>query len=288
MSTMREREMEKKEMSAMCGGTAIGALLEQCRAELAAETAGMERLFPEGTEAGEWTVMGFLARGGSSEVYCARRRRDGLTGVLKVLWRDEEAPRKRFLREAAFLAGNPGAAFPAFHGAGETAGRPWMALERLEECPLPEGEAGVTRYLLEVGEAVAALHARGWVHRDIKPANILRRADGHAVLADFGLIAPLGNDAGTGEVRLSVVDGRVVGVGTPGYAAPEQLGGGEASARVDVYALGMLANRCFRGAPPAAWREIVLRAASGVQELRYGSVGEMMDAIRALQGAGAQ
>ncbi|MBR6022653.1 MAG: serine/threonine protein kinase [Kiritimatiellae bacterium] len=262
-----------------------GALLERCRAELAAEATRTKRVFPEGAEAGEWTVMGFLGRGGSSEVYCARRRRDGLTAALKVLYRQEEGPRKRFWREAQFLAGCEGAAFPAFYGAGETLGRAWMALERLEEYPLPEGDAAVARYVLEVGEAVSALHAKGWVHRDIKPANVLRRAaDGRAVLADFGLLAPLGGAAWSGE-RLSVVDGRAVGVGTPGYAAPEQFDGGELSARTDVFSLGVLVNRCFGGKPPAAWREIVLLAAHSQPEFRYESVEAMMRAVRGRGGA---
>ena len=284
--------MSEDGMSARCGaemapdwrsGTSeedAGALLERCRAELAAETPKVGRMFREGMEAGEWTVMGFMARGGSSEVYCARRRRDGLTAVLKVLHREEEGPRKRFLREAAFLEGNPGAAFPAFYGAGETERRPWMALERLEEYPLPEGDGAVAKYVLEVGEAVAALHAKGWVHRDIKPANILRReTDGRAVLADFGLLAELGGEPWSGE-GLSVVNGRAVGVGTPGYAAPEQFCGGELSARTDVFSLGVLVNRCFKGKPPAAWREIVLLAAHSQPEFRYESVEAMMHAIR--------
>lgn len=278
-------EMDRMDAVEAEGADEVEALLEGCREALAEELPRERRLFPEGMQAGEWTVKGFLGRGGSAEVYCAVRRGDGLRAVLKVLHRGGEAPRKRFLREARFLAGNPGEGFPAFFGAGETEGRLWMALERLEEYPLPEGDEAVARYVLEVGEAVAALHAKGWVHRDIKPTNILRRpGDGRAVLADFGLLAAMDGSRRIGD-GLSVVDGRAVGVGTPGYAAPEQFDGGELSARTDVFALGVLVSRCFHGKVPAAWREIVLLAAHSQPEFRYESVGAMMAAVRGRRGA---
>ena len=224
-------------------------LLEAFLTEEGEEALGGEgaaHLWEAGREIGEWVVTGFLARGGSAETYCAKHRRLGTAAALKVLWRDEAGPRARFDRETAFLMGNPGEAFPAFYGAGVEEGRPWVAMELLEECPLPETDAGVARYLEEVGRGVAALHARGWIHRDLKPRNILRRADGRAVLADFGLLKAIGTNETTVEkASPSVVDGREVGVGTPGYAAPEQFAGGGATVAADVYALGMLAEECF-------------------------------------------
>ena len=236
------------------------AMLERFRAGLSASErlafagAAGRRMIPEGTRMGAWTVGGFLGRGGSAEVYCARHRRLGTSAALKVLWREKPQPKARFLREVRFLARRPGASFPTFLGSGESAGRAWMALELLEAYPLPSEDEEVARYLLEVGAAVEALHAAGWLHRDIKPGNILRRADGHAVLADLGLLKQYGKAKATGKgsgvarSTVSVVDGRPVGVGTPGYAAPEQFDGGEATPATDVYALGILGDACFGGA----------------------------------------
>lgn len=251
----------------------------------AGSAAGGGRLWREGREVGEWTVAGFLGRGGSAEVYCARHRRLGTAAVLKVLWRGEEGPQERFLLETRFLMESGGGPFPAFYGAGEEDGRPWMAMELLEEYPLPSDDRGAAAYLLDVARAVEGLHRRGWVHRDLKPRNILRRAsDGHAVVADFGLLKRIAENpaAETAAERVSpsLVDGREMGVGTPGYAAPEQFAGGPATPATDVHALGMLADECFSGKPPRAWDRIIRRATGSLPRQRYESAAAMARAIR--------
>ena len=256
------------------GGDRLENWLARAGAPAAGEAAGDgERLWREGREVGEWTVAGFVGRGGSAEVYCARHRRLGKPAVLKVLWRGESGPRERFERETRFLMEAPGPAFPAFFGAGVEEGRPWIAMELLEEYPLPHKDADVAAYLLDVARGVAELHRRGWVHRDLKPRNILRRADGHAVLVDFGLLKRAGETAAgetaAGRVSPSVVDGAEVGVGTPGYAAPEQFAGGAPTPATDVHALGILAEECFGGKPPRAWERIIRKATASLPRQRY-------------------
>ena len=70
------------------------------------------------------------------------------------------------------------------------------------------------------------------------------------VLIDLGLAKDVSAARGHAGESLSIVDGKAVGVGTPRYAAPEQLTGDEISPATDVYALGMLANDCFVEAAP--------------------------------------
>lgn len=257
--------------------------LSRAGAAAAGEAAGEGRLWREGREVGEWTVAGFVGRGGSAEVYCARHRRLGTEAVLKVLWRDGEGPRARFDRETRFLMESPGPSFPAFFGAGLEDGRPWMALELLEDFPPPSGDAAVAAYLLDVARGAEELHRRGWVHRDLKPCNILRRSDGHAVLIDFGLLKRVGEDAAAetaaGRISPSVVDGREVGVGTPGYAAPEQFAGGAATPATDVHALGILADECFGGRPPLAWERIIRRATGSLPRQRYADAAAFARAV---------
>jgi serine/threonine protein kinase len=71
------------------------------------------------------------------------------------------------------------------------------------------------RYVADVADGLADVHARGILHRDVKPANILwdRRRD-EALLTDFGIAAPADRARGLS--------------GTVGYIAPE-LDGGAAS-----------------------------------------------------------
>jgi serine/threonine protein kinase len=86
-----------------------------------------------------------------------------------------------------------------------------------------------------VGERIAELHDAGYAHRDLKPGNIMWQPRTYTwVLIDFGLAAPLDEDASVGF--------------TPTYAAPEMviahLQGKrvvKASASVDAWSLGVIA-----------------------------------------------
>lgn len=127
---------------------------------------------------------------------------------------------------------------------------------------------------------VEELHRRGFIHRDIKPGNVMvRPSTGECVIIDMGLAKE------RGETRLpvdtlSIVDGRAVGVGTPGFSAPEQFAGGEISAATDIHALGVLANVCFGGKPPRAWIGIIRRSTSSIPSQRYASIAQFSRAIR--------
>jgi serine/threonine-protein kinase len=83
-----------------------------------------------------------------------------------------------------------------------------------------------------------AAHEQGMVHRDLKPANIMLDERGVARITDFGL-ARQADDAATGARE-----------GTPAYMAPEQLLGGGASVRSDLYALGLVLYELFTGQRP--------------------------------------
>ena len=239
--------------------------------------------FPDGAVFGSWRVAAFLGKGGNGEVYRAVHVSLGTSAALKVLVRDEPRARERFLREAKLLSDLKSASFPQFLEYGEANGCSYLVMELLEPGDLPSGDREVARFLRQVCEAVAELHARGIVHRDIKPSNILWRmgetrsvASAVPVLADLGLA----KDVATPDIGRSTSDITVGGVGTPGYGAPEQMERGEASVASDIHALGVLADRCFDGKPPRAWRRIIERATSSIPERRYPSVTAFIRAIR--------
>jgi serine/threonine-protein kinase len=79
---------------------------------------------------------------------------------------------------------------------------------------------------------LAAAHERGVIHRDFKPANVMLDGSGKVRITDFGLAGAAGE---------------ILRAGTPAYMAPEQLAGGEVTARSDIYALGLVLYEVFTG-----------------------------------------
>ena len=234
---------------------------------------------PDGTIVGKWRVAALVARGGSGEVYRAIDDETGRVAALKVLHREDDAARTRFTLEIRLLSENRSPYLPVFFDAGTHLGRPWCAMELLEPFALPSGDGAVASFVKDVCSGVGALHALGYVHRDIKPANLLSR-NGVPVLIDLGLAKATGGPAVPLGPALSIVDGRAVGVGTPGYSAPEQFTGGDISPAADIHAIGVLASTCFGGRPPRVWRKIIRRATSSLPDERYPDVGSLSRAVR--------
>jgi hypothetical protein len=116
---------------------------------------------------------------------------------------------------------------------------------RLGEGPLPWREA--VRTGAQVAGALAAAHRLGVVHRDVKPGNVMLTPAGAKVL-DFGIAALVGRRSEDGGLL----------VGTPAYAAPEQLHPSSPQPASDVYALGVLLYESLTGRRPvtaASWAE---------------------------------
>jgi serine/threonine-protein kinase len=93
----------------------------------------------------------------------------------------------------------------------------------------------------QAGDALEAVHRAGVVHRDVKPGNLLVRRDGSLLLSDFGI-------ARSADATQLTAPGAVVG--TAAYIAPEVATGHPATARSDVYSLGVVAYQCLAGRRP--------------------------------------
>ena len=109
-------------------------------------------------------------------------------------------------------------------------------------------ESVATRYIMQVAEALAYVHARKMNHLDVKPANIMLTGTDTAVLIDFGLSKQynvVGQQTSTTPVGIS-----------EGYAPMEQYkqgGVGEFSPETDIYALGATFFKLLTGiTPPSA------------------------------------
>src|SRR6266567_700811 len=79
------------------------------------------------------------------------------------------------------------------------------------------------------------------IFRDLKPANVMLTADDHLYLIDFG-IARLFKP---GQAKDTLV------LGSPGYAAPEQYGRAQTTARADIYSLGATLHYLLSGHDPS-------------------------------------
>ena len=242
--------------------------------------------FAPGEEFGGYVLTGFLGRGGSAEVYRAINKDLGTPAAVKILRKETESAAVRFEREARLLMSDAHPSLPRFFAYGKRGETPFIVMEELEQREAPSSDADVARFLLRLCEGVAHLHSIGYVHRDIKPENILFRADGTPVLIDFGLVKQIPRGDGLASVDLpasstiSIVDGRRLAVGTPGFSAPEQFVGGDITPATDIHALGALADACFGGHPPAAWRPIIRRATSSIPRERYARVADFAKAVR--------
>lgn len=241
-------------------------------------------IFSPGRMLGSWRIECLLGAGGSGEVYRVVHTVTQTAAAAKVLARDDAASKRRFQGEADFLSQNRLPQFPRFFEQGEQSGHAYLVLELLEPIDVPTDEKGIAAYLLEVSSCVRALHLSGIVHRDLKPKNIMRRlgempADSSIVLIDFGLAKDVVR-APRPRIDVSIVSGKAVCVGTPDYAAPEQLTGGEISPAADIHALGRIAHTAFGGNPPPTWEPIIRRATSSIPAQRYATVDDFAAAIR--------
>jgi serine/threonine-protein kinase len=81
------------------------------------------------------------------------------------------------------------------------------------------------------------------VHRDVKPGNVLVEGE-RCYLTDFGLTKR------TTRSDLTAMTATGVFLGTPDYAAPEQISGADVDGRADIYALGAMLHECLSGSRP--------------------------------------
>lgn len=205
---------------------------------------------------GHYAVTGTLGEGGMGIVYSARDERLGRPVAIKMIRAavNEPAARDRLFREARSAASLNHPAICQLYEIGEDDGELFLAMEllqgeslaaRLARGPLSLGEAVSTA--LGVLTGVEALHRQGLVHRDLKPSNIFLTPHGVKLL-DFGLATSTHDPTRTATVLRLTEPGTVVG--TPQYAAPEQLQGGEVDTRTDLFAAGAVLYEMLAGKPP--------------------------------------
>jgi serine/threonine-protein kinase len=210
-------------------------------------------------------VAGYLLErlvglGGMAVVFQARDERLGRVVALKLLAGDQ-ALRGRFVREARAVAAVDHPHIIPVYAAGESDGLQYIAMrfvagDTLQGVIRATGTLPARRaasLISPVASALDAAHTAGLVHRDVKPGNILvdarRGGPEHPYLTDFGIARAM-MSAGT-----LTMAGQFLG--TPDYAAPEQINGQPVDGRADQYALACVAYEVLVGTVPfrrdSAW-----------------------------------
>ncbi len=222
-------------------------------------------LLTTGSRLGPYEIVGELGAGGMGEVYRARDTRLDRPVAIKILTAAQQAgaeERERFEREARTISNLSHPHICTLYDVGQQDGTDFLVMEflegetlerRLVRGPLPPDQ--LLKIAIDVADALDNAHRRGVIHRDLKPANVMLTKSG-AKLMDFGLaklhtgmvpaISAL-TEMATADTKKLTAEGMIVG--TFQYMAPEQLEGGEISARSDLFALGTLIYEMATGRP---------------------------------------
>jgi eukaryotic-like serine/threonine-protein kinase len=208
--------------------------------------------FAAGKRLGPYEILALIGVGGMGEVYKARDIRLNRTVAIKVLPAHQVGDchaRERFEREARTVSSLEHPHICVLHDIGSQNDIEYLVLEYLEGSPL-KGPMPIEKVLelgAQIADALSAAHRAGVTHRDLKPANILITKSGVKLL-DFGLAKVTEKEITSEDpTRIAGLTQKGTILGTPAYMAPEQVQGGPADARTDIYALGLLLHEMMTG-----------------------------------------
>lgn len=217
--------------------------------------------------ADKYQIIERLGMGGMADVWLARDERLGKLWAIKEIKPNTqgvrgEAFRSALVAEAHLMKRLDHPFIPRVVDILDTGQTTFVVMDYVEGRSLsdmmreqgePFAQRRVVSWGIQLCDVLGYLHGLGGglVYRDMKPANVIVREDDAVRLIDFGIVLDLGKCED---------DERVVG--TPGYAAPEQLPpegvAGEAGlacapavdGRADVYALGATLYTLLSGHVP--------------------------------------
>jgi len=190
-----------------------------------------------------------------SKVWKAIDTRTGRAVVVKVLDKEKtEKLEQRFIGlnrpregEIAVKMDHPNVVRTLEHGL-TMHGEQFLVMEVIDGAALTyfvemQNERMRTRclnYCIQLGEAIAYLHANDWIHRDLCPRNILIANDDTVKLIDFGLMVP------------NTAPFRKPGnrTGTAAYMAPELIKRQPTDQRIDIYSYSMTCYEMLTGKLP--------------------------------------
>ena len=270
----------------------------------------------ESRTVGPYRIERLLGKGAFAWVFRARDPA-GRMAALKLLpprFAADQGLESRFRNESTVAAGLRHPNIVKIDHVGQADGFTYYVMDLYPESLASRlerdgvlSEAHLVQTASGIAAALAFAHERGIIHRDIKIQNILYTGDGTAVLADFGIARALSGPPSTTGVNMTI--------GTPHYISPEQAQGRTLDGRSDLYALGITLYRAATGELPfrstdwfelarmhvedpppslrarrpdlsAGMERIILRCLEKHPDDRFGSAGELMQALEHLARSG--
>jgi len=264
---------------------------------------------------GRFQIRRELGRGSQSAVYLAWDPQLQREVAIKTLHFADADPvvNAALLAEARMVGKLRHPGIVPIHDAGEQGDDIYLVFDYVEGGSLQEALASngawpaarAAELMRRVADALAEAHAQGIIHRDLKPSNILLDRAGMPCVMDFGIASRAGQTSGEQE--------KTALRGTPAYMAPEYVTDRVVSAKMDVFAAGLIllelltGQRVFRGGGAEAVMrriasepvtlptevriderlgDVVLRACAMDPVRRFDSAAEMRQALDAyLEGA---
>lgn len=215
-----------------------------------------------GETLGQYRLTAKIGAGGMGEVYRARDEELNRDVAVKVLAAGmlEQLGKDHLLREAQTASALSHPNICTIYQVGRIEDGFYFVMELVEGQPLNElarttrlTTEAVTRYGVQIADALAHAHDRQIVHRDLKGANVVITQEGRVKVLDFGLARRLDKDTVDAVTRslASLERDRAI-VGTVPYMAPEVLRGEPGSYQSDIWALGVLLYEAASGQLPFA------------------------------------
>jgi serine/threonine protein phosphatase PrpC len=131
--------------------------------------------------------------------------------------------------------------------------------------PKPSLEA-VRRIVEQIAKGLQAFHRLEMLHQDVRPENIMIDRTGTVKIIDFGATRVAGIAEMVTADELSAI------LGTAQYTAPEYFVGEAASARSDLFSLGVITYQMLSGRLPYGAEVAKARSIAAQRRLRYESV----------------
>lgn len=197
-----------------------------------------------------YEIIGKIGSGGMADVYKARDiklNRFVAVKVMKPEFREDANFIKKFAREAQAAAGLANPNIVNVFDVGEDNGVYFIVMELVEGITLKEyiskkGKLSVretTSIAIQVCMGLDAAHAQNIVHRDVKPQNIIISTDGKVKVTDFGIARAASSNTISSNA-----------MGSVHYSSPEQVRGGYADSKSDIYSVGITLYEMITGRVP--------------------------------------